>query len=82
MRELDIEIPQVGELLDIVYVQTVYIKGSVKSSQKMHLLKYAQRKGLGLNLEEYIAMFRTSTTRISLCAFLPSNIDEVENGMF
>jgi len=32
LKSLDIEVPTIGELLDIVYVKTFYQKGSVKAS--------------------------------------------------
>lgn len=48
----------------------------------MHLLKYAQKKQLDLNIEEYVNLFRTSAARISMCAFLPPNIDYVDSGIF
>ena len=82
LRSLDIEVPQIGEILDILYVETHYTKGNKKSSQKMHLLKYAQKKGLDLDCEEYLNMFRTSTSRISMCAFLPTNVDTVDSAIF
>jgi len=82
LKNMDIEVPQIGELLDIVYVKTFYQKGGVKASQKMHLLKYAQKKELELDCEEYVNMFRTSVARISMCAFLPTNIDAVESALF
>ncbi len=48
----------------------------------MHLLKYAQKKELDLDCEEYLNMFRTSTSRISMCSFLPTNIDTVDSSIF
>ena len=48
----------------------------------MHLLKYAQKKSLELDCEEYVNLFRTSVARISMCAFLPTNVDALDSGIF
>ena len=65
-----------------MYVNTFYTKDQKKASEKMHLLKYAQKKELELDCEEYANMFRTSVSRISMCAFLPPNVDELDSAIF
>jgi hypothetical protein len=48
----------------------------------MHLLEYAQKKSLKLDIEEYAKMFRTSVVRIALSAFLPRNVDALDPALF
>jgi hypothetical protein len=82
--ELGIEVPRVGELIDILYVESIYNgdKYKEKASRKMHILKYAQLKELQLDIEEYVNLFRTSAVRISMCAFLPQDVDTLDPPLF
>ena len=41
LHELDIPVPLVGEVLDIVYTKPTVFKRDLKSSEKMHMLEYA-----------------------------------------
>jgi len=41
LQDLNIPVPQDGEVLDIVFIKPYTLQKSLKSSQKMHLLEYA-----------------------------------------
>lgn len=80
LQELNIPIPLVGEVLDIVYIKPTVFKRDLKSAQKMHILDFAVKTEQELDHAEYLKMFATSAVRISLAVRLPPNIDELDSG--
>ena len=80
LQDLNIPVPLVGEVLDIVYIKPVVFQKSLKSAEKMHLLDYAVKTNQELDFAEYLKMFATSAVRISLATHLPPNVDSVDPG--
>ena len=80
LQDLNIPVPQDGEVLDIVFIKPYTLQKSLKSSQKMHLLDYAIKTNQQLDHSEYVKQFATSTIRISMASKLPRNIDSLDTG--
>ncbi len=80
LQDLNIPVPLVGEVLDIVYIKPVVFQKTLKSAEKMHLLDFAVKTNQVLDFAEYLRMFSTSTVRISLATRLPPNIDNLDPG--